>query len=272
VTNGSPTITSTPAKLMTSEVPVATSLGARELDGQVALVTGGSRGIGRAIAEALAESGARVAVVARDGRQADEAAAALPGSGHLGFSCDVAESGPAAETLKAVESAVGKVSILVNNAGITRDNILLRMKDEEWDEVMRVNLKGTFNMTRAVSRGMMKRREGVILNVTSVVGLSGNAGQANYAASKAGVIGFTKSVARELASRNIRCNAIAPGFIRTDMTAALGEGVMEGIVEWIPLGRLGEPEDVAGVARFLVGPQARYITGQIVSVDGGMAM
>jgi 3-oxoacyl-[acyl-carrier protein] reductase len=257
---------------MTSEVPETPSPGMRELDGQVALVTGGSRGIGRAIAGALAEGGARVAVVARDGGLANQAAAALPGTGHHGFACDVAEPGPAAETLKAAEAAVGKVSILVNNAGITRDNILIRMKDEEWDEVMRVNLKGTFNMTRSVSRGMMKRRKGVILNVTSVVGLSGNAGQANYSASKAGLIGFTKSVARELGSRNIRCNAIAPGFIRTDMTAALGEGVMEGIVEWVPLGRLGEPEDVAGVARFMVGPWARYITGQIISVDGGMAM
>ena len=257
---------------MTPAVSVTPTPGMRELDGQVALVTGGSRGIGRAVAKALAEGGARVVVVARDGALADQTAAALPGGGHRGFACDVAESGPAAETLKAAEEAVGKVSILVNNAGITRDNILLRMKDEEWDEVMRVNLKGTFNMTRAVARGMMKRREGVILNVTSVVGLSGNAGQANYAASKAGLIGFTKSVAREMASRNIRCNAIAPGFIRTDMTAALGEGVVEGLVEWIPLGRLGEPEDVAGVARFLAGPWARYITGQIISVDGGMAM
>ena len=248
------------------------SPGPHELDGQVALVTGGSRGIGRAVAEALADGGARIVVVARDGALAEQTAAALPGEGHQGFSCDVAESGPAAETLKAAEAAVGKVSILVNNAGITRDNLLLRMKDEEWDEVMRVNLKGTFNMTRLVSRGMVKRRDGVILNMSSVVGLSGNEGQVNYAASKAGLIGFTKSVARELASRNIRCNAIAPGFIQTDMTAALGEGVVEGRVEWIPLGRLGEPGDVAGVARFLVGPWARYITGQVISVDGGMAM
>lgn len=244
----------------------------RELDGQAALVTGGSRGIGRAIAVALATAGARVAVVARDGVRAEQAAAELPGEGHRGFGCDVAESGPAAETLKNVEAAVGDVSILVNNAGITRDGLLMRMKDEDWDEVMRVNLKGAFNMTRAVSRGMMKRRDGVILNVTSVIGLMGNAGQANYAASKAGLIGFTKSVARELASRNIRCNAIAPGFIRTDMTAELGEGVIEGLSTRIPMGRLGEPEDVAGVARFLAGPWARYITGQTITVDGGMVM
>ena len=244
----------------------------RELDGQAALVTGGSRGIGRAIAVALATAGARVAVVARDGVRAEQAAAELPGEGHRGFGCDVAESGPTAETLKNVEATVGGVSILVNNAGITRDGLLMRMKDEDWDEVMRVNLKGAFNMTRAVSRGMMKRRDGVILNVTSVIGLMGNAGQANYAASKAGLIGFTKSVARELASRNIRCNAIAPGFIRTDMTAELGEGVIEGLSTRIPMGRLGEPEDVAGVARFLAGPWARYITGQTITVDGGMVM
>ena len=257
---------------MTAAVSVTPSPGMRELDGQVALVTVGSRGIGRAVALALAEGGARIAVVARNGALSDLAAAELPGGGHRGFACDVADSGLVAQTLKAVEAVVGEVSILVNNAGITRDNILLRMKDEEWDEVMMVNLKGAFNMTRAVARGMMKRRQGVILNVSSVVGVSGNAGQVNYAASKAGLIGFTKSVARELAPRNIRCNAIAPGFIRTDMTASLGEGVVDGLVGLIPLGRLGEPEDVAGVARFLAGPWARYITGQTVSVDGGMAM
>ena len=245
--------------------------GLRELVGQRALVTGGSRGIGRAIAEALAAAGARVAVVARDGTGAAEAAAAL-GSGHEGFACDVADPSSAAEAVKAVEAALGAVSILVNNAGITRDNILLRLKDEDWDEVLRVNLKGAFNMTRAVARGMMKRRDGVILNVTSVVGLMGNAGQANYAASKAGLIGFTKSVARELASRNVRCNAIAPGFIETDMTAHLQPAAIEALTTRIPLERLGEPEDVAGVARFLAGPGARYITGQVIAVDGGMAM
>jgi 3-oxoacyl-[acyl-carrier protein] reductase len=246
--------------------------GGRELEGQVALVTGGSRGIGRSIAAALAAGGARVAVVARDRDRAVEAAAALPGSGHQGLACDVADPAAAAGAVQAVASALGDVSILVNNAGITRDNILLRLKDEDWDEVMRVNLKGAFNMTRAVSRGMMKRRDGVILNVTSVVGIMGNAGQANYAASKAGLIGFTKSVARELASRNIRCNAIAPGFIRTDMTDELGAQVIAGLTEKIPLARLGEPDDVAGVARFLAGPWARYITGQVLAVDGGMAM
>jgi 3-oxoacyl-[acyl-carrier protein] reductase len=250
----------------------ATPAEPRELEGQVALVTGGSRGIGRAIAVALAEGGAKVAVVARDADRAAEAAGALPGSGHHAFAVDVADPAAAADVVGKVASALGDTSILVNNAGITRDNILIRLKDEDWDEVMRVNLKGAFNMTRAVSRGMMKRRDGVILNITSVVGLLGNAGQANYAASKAGLIGFTKSVARELASRNIRCNAIAPGFINTDMTAELGEQVIAGLNAKIPLARLGEPEDVAGVARFLAGPRARYITGQVLAVDGGMAM
>ena len=244
----------------------------QELKGKVALVTGGSRGIGRAIAEALAQGGARVAVVARDGAKASAAAAELPGSGHAGFACDVADPGAAQATLEAVEQHLGPVDILVNNAGITRDNLLLRMKTEEFDDVIAANLKGAFNFTRAVARGMMKRREGAILNITSVVGLIGNAGQVNYAASKAGLVGMTKSVARELASRGVRCNAIAPGFISTDMTGALTEKQVEELQARIPLGALGTPADVAGAARFLVGPSARYITGQVLAVDGGMAM
>ena len=160
----------------------------------------------------------------------------------------------------------------MNNAGITRDNILVRMKDEEFDEVIAANLKGAFNFIRALSRGMMKRRSGAILNITSVVGLMGNAGQANYAASKAGLVGLTKSVARELASRGVRCNAIAPGFIRTDMTAELSEAQVAALRDQIPLGELGEAVDIAGAARFLVGPGARYITGQVLAVDGGMVM
>lgn len=244
----------------------------RELDGKVALVTGGSRGIGRAIAEALAAAGARVAVVARNEAGAHQAAAALPGEGHAGYACDVADSGQVQVTVSAVESAIGPVDVLVNNAGITRDNILIRMKDEEFDEVIAANLKGAFNFTRAVSRGMMKRRSGVILNITSVVGLIGNAGQANYAASKAGLVGLTKSVARELASRGVRCNAIAPGFIRTDMTAELTEAQVSALRDRIPLGELGEASDIADAARFLVGPGARYITGQVLAVDGGMVM
>lgn len=241
-----------------------------ELAGGVAVVTGGSRGIGLAIARELAAGGAVVAVVGRNGERAGNAADSLPGSGHAGFACDVSNPSETGELVKRIESEMGPISILVNNAGITKDNILLRLKDEDWDEVIAVNLKGAFNMTRAAARGMMKRRTGVVLNVSSVVGLTGNPGQANYAASKAGLIGFTKSVARELASRSIRCNAIAPGYIETDMTGALDEQQTAALQERIPMGRFGTPEDVAGVARFLVGPAARYITGQVIPVDGGM--
>jgi 3-oxoacyl-[acyl-carrier protein] reductase len=247
-------------------------MSARELEGKVALVTGGSRGIGRAIAEALADGGARIAVVARDGERASGTAAELPGGGHAGFACDVADPNAVNATLVAAEERIGPIDILVNNAGITRDNLLIRMKDEEFDEVIAANLKGAFNFTRAVARGMMKRRDGSILNITSVVGLIGNAGQANYAASKAGLLGLTKSVARELASRGVRCNAIAPGFITTDMTGELSEKQIEELRGRIPLGALGTPADVASAARFLVGPNARYITGQVLAVDGGMVM
>lgn len=236
----------------------------------VALVTGGSRGIGLAVSHALASDGWRVAVIGRNEERAQDAAAALAGEGHMGFSCDVSDPEAASALVKEVAAQIGPVAALINNAGITRDNILLRMSDEEWDEVMRVNLKGAFNMTRAVARPMMKARGGVILNVTSVIGLTGNAGQANYAASKAGLIGFTKSVAKELASRGIRCNAVAPGFIRTDMTAELSEEVIAELRNRIPLGTLGEPEDVAGLIRFLASDEARYITGQVITVDGGM--
>ena len=247
-------------------------MSARELEGKVALVTGGSRGIGLAVSRAFAEAGARVAVVARGADGAVRAAEGLPGEGHRGYGCDVGDSAQVQEVVGQVESDLGSVDILVNNAGITRDNLLIRMKDEEFDEVIATNLKGTFNFIRAVSRGMMKRRDGVILNVTSVVGLIGNAGQANYAASKAGVLGLTKSVAKELASRGIRCNAIAPGFIQTDMTEALSGAQVDALKLLIPMGALGEADDVAGVARFLAGPAARYITGQVLAVDGGMVM
>jgi 3-oxoacyl-[acyl-carrier protein] reductase len=243
-----------------------------ELAGTIAIVTGGSRGIGRAIAEALAGAGAGVAVIGRNGEAAQAAASELPGDGHAGYACDVADPEQVNRTLAAVEDAQGPVGILVNNAGITRDNILLRMKDEEFDEVIAANLKGAFNFTRAVARGMMKRREGAILNITSVVGLMGNAGQANYAASKAGLVGLTKSVAKELASRGVRCNAIAPGFIETDMTDELNESQVAGLQAMIPLGTFGQPADVADAALFLVGPRARYITGQVLAVDGGMVM
>ena len=243
-----------------------------ELAGAVAIVTGGSRGIGLAVSEALARAGACVAVVARDTERAAAALESLPGEGHAAYSCDVADSAACKKTVAAIESAQGPVSVLVNNAGITRDNILIRLRDDDWAQVIGTNLGGSFNMIRAVTRGMMKRKAGSIVNITSVIGLTGNAGQANYAASKAGLHGLTKSVAKELASRNIRCNAVAPGFIRTDMTAGLGDAVVKGLRERIPLARLGEPEDVAGVVRFLAGPEARYITGQIIAVDGGMVM
>jgi 3-oxoacyl-[acyl-carrier protein] reductase len=253
---------------MTKETPT----GGGELQGQVAIVTGGARGIGLAIAHALAEGGARVALVDVDASEAQAAATRLSGQGHQGYAGDVTRSQEVASVVGQVESELGPVSILVNNAGITRDNLLLRMTEEDWDLVLSVNLKGAFNATKAVSRGMMKRRHGVIINIASVIGLMGNAGQANYAASKAGLLGLTKSVARELASRGIRCNAIAPGFIKTAMTDKLSADVVEGLTSQIPMGTLGEPHHVASVVRFLAGPGAAYITGQVIAVDGGMVM
>ena len=247
-------------------------MSARELADKVAIVTGGSRGIGLAIAEALADAGATIAVIGRNGERAKQAAAALSGAGHQGYACDVADPFQVTDTVKAIQEGLGSVDILINNAGLTRDNLLMRMKDEEFDEVIATNLKGAFNFTRAVTRSMMKKRDGVILNITSVVGLIGNAGQTNYAASKAGMIGMTKSVAKELGSRGVRCNALAPGFIRTDMTAELSEDQIESLQSLIPLGRLGETGDISGVVRFLVSPAARYITGQVLAVDGGMVM
>jgi len=244
----------------------------RELDGKVAVVTGGSRGIGLSIAEHLAAAGARVAVVARDGARAAVAAAGLPGEGHAGFGCDVADPAAVDAMVRQVEGDLGSLDILVNNAGVTADNLLMRLSDTEWDRVLDTNLKGTFNTIRAATRGMLRRREGRIINITSVVGITGNKGQANYAASKAGVIGLTKSVARELASRNILCNALAPGYIETDMTAELGETVREALVSQIALGRLGRGDDIASVVRFLAGPGAAYITGQVIVVDGGMVI
>ncbi len=242
-----------------------------DLSGRSALVTGSTRGIGREIAATLARCGARVAVTGRDQARADEVAAAI-GESARGFAADVTDSSAVARLVEAVGSAFGAVDILVNNAGITRDNLMLRIKDEDWDAVLYANLKGAFAATRAATRGMMKRRWGRIINITSVVGITGNKGQANYAASKAGLIGLTKSVAKELASRNVLCNAIAPGFIDTDMTADLGAEARQTLSAQIPLERLGTPADIAGVAAFLASEYASYITGQVFVVDGGMVM
>lgn len=243
-----------------------------ELQGQVALVTGGSRGIGLAVATELASAGARIAVVARDGARAQAAAAGLPGEGHRGYGADVADSGAVNALVKRVEEEMGSLDVLVNNAGVTRDNVLMRIKDEDWNAVVDTNLRGAFNTIRAASRGMMKRRAGRVINISSVVGITGNKGQANYAASKAGLIGLTKSVAKELASRGVLVNAVAPGYIETDMTSDLPEAAREALSSQIALGRLGRPEDIAPVVRFLAGPGAAYMTGQVLVVDGGMVM
>ena len=243
-----------------------------ELDGTVTVVTGASRGIGRAIAESLAEGGCTVACVARAEERARAAAESLPGTGGKGYACDVSDPAACVDLIAAVEADIGPVDLLVNNAGITRDNVLVRLRDEDWQSVLDTNLKGAFNTTRAVARGMMKRRSGRIVNIASVVGLTGNPGQANYAASKAGLIGFSKSVAQELASRGVLVNVVAPGFIETDMTSELPEKARDALLERIPLGRFGTPEDVAGVVRFLAGPYGSYMTGQVLVVDGGMVM
>ena len=242
-----------------------------DLNGKNALVTGSTRGIGRAIAEAFAKSGARVAVVGRDQQRADEAAAAI-GNGAKGFAADVTDTAAIAKLVDDVEKAFGGIDILVNNAGITRDNIVMRLKDEDWDMVQNANLRGAFASIRAVSRGMMKKRNGRIINVASIVGLIGNKGQANYAASKAGLIALTKTVAKELGSRNILVNAVAPGFIETEMTAAMTPEAREALGKQIALERLGTVGDVAAMVTFLASDLASYITGQVFVVDGGLVM
>lgn len=240
-----------------------------DLSGRVAFVTGSTRGIGRAIAAALHQAGASVAVAGRSPDTAAAVAAEL-GERARGYGCDVTDPASLRAALAACETDLGPVDILVNNAGVTRDNLLLRLSEAEWDEVLTANLRGAFVATQAVLKGMMKRRSGRIINITSVVGITGNKGQANYAASKAGLIGFTKSVAKEYAARGILANCVAPGFIDTDMTAALPEAARAALLESIPLGRLGAPADIAGAVLYLASDLAGYVTGQVLVVDGGM--
>lgn len=245
------------------------------LTGKVALVTGGSRGIGRAISIALAEQGADV-IVNYSGNEAaaQETSDKIKAIGQkcVTIKANVADETEVKEMIKEVTSLFGQLDIMVNNAGITRDNLLMRMKEDEWDAVLDVNLKGVFNCIKSVSRQMMKQRSGRIINISSVVGAKGNPGQTNYVAAKAGVIGMTKSTALELASRGITVNAVAPGFIDTDMTAELGEDMRAELLKQIPLGRLGAPEDIANIVCFMVSDKANYMTGQTIHVDGGMYM
>jgi 3-oxoacyl-[acyl-carrier protein] reductase len=245
-----------------------------QFEGQVALITGAARGIGQAIALKLAAQGADLALCDLNAEWLEETAAKAKELGRRVecYSVDVSAGEAVNATVKAIEKDFGKIDVLVNNAGITKDGLLMRMSEDDWDAVMNVNLKGVFLFTKAAMRGMMKRRSGSIVNIASIIGLIGNAGQANYAASKGGVISFTKTVARELASRNVRCNAVAPGFIRTAMTDALPEDVKENMLANIPLNKFGSPEDVANVVAFLSGDVSGYVTGQVISTCGGMVM
>lgn len=244
------------------------------LQGRTAIVTGAAQGIGRAIAEALAQAGADIAVADLDPGRSTETVAAVEKLGRkaLNLKVNVADTGDTKAMVEQVLKAWGKVDILVNNAGITRDGLLLRMKDEDWNLVLQINLNGTFNCTKAVLQPMTKQRYGRIVNIASIVGVIGNAGQANYSASKAAVIGFTKTVGREYASRNVTVNAVAPGFIDTAMTHGLSADVKDTLLKQIPLGRLGTPADIAAAVRFLVSEEAAYITGHVLHVNGGMLM
>lgn len=245
------------------------------LEGKIALVTGAAKGIGRAIALALAADGATVVVNYNGSREkAEQTLEEIKKLGSQGmvYQCNVADIKAADAMIKDIISTYGRLDILVNNAGITRDNLIMRMSEEDFDAVISANLKGCFNTIKAASRQMLKQREGRIINITSVSGILGNAGQANYSASKAGIIGLTKTMAREMASRGITVNAIAPGFVETDMTQVLSDRVKEAATAQIPLGRFGKPEDIANMAAYLASEKASYITGQIISVDGGMAI
>ncbi len=245
-----------------------------ELNDKVAMVTGAARGLGQAIAVKLAEAGADIALCDLNAEWLEETAGKVKALGRRVecYGVNVAEGESVTAGVKAIEKDFGKIDVLVNNAGITKDGLLMRMREDDWDAVLNVNLKGVFLCTKAAMRGMMKQRSGTIVNIASVIGLMGNAGQANYAASKGGVISFSKTVAKELASRNVRCNAVAPGFIRTAMTDALDEDVQNKMKEIIPLSRFGEPEDVANVVLFLASDASAYVTGQVLSTCGGMVM
>lgn len=251
----------------------------KPLDGQVAIVTGGSRGIGRAIACKLAHQGARVYLTSRTAeaaaRTAREIAAEISaetGENVHGLACDSADPSACADLIKQVTAEAGRLDILVNNAGITRDNLIMRMKEEDWKSVFETNLHGAFYLSKAATRPMMKQRSGRIINITSVVGITGNPGQSNYAATKAGLIGLTKSLAKELGSRHITVNAVAPGYIQTEMTDAISDEMKQKLNDNIPLGRLGQPEDIADAVAFLASSAASYITGAVLQVDGGLAM
>ena len=246
-----------------------------DFDGKVVLVTGGTRGIGRACATRFAREGASVALCGRDEESAKAAAQSIAeetGGQVEGYRADIGKSEDIDAMIAAIEADLGSIGILVNNAGITRDGLLMRMKDDAWSDVIETNLNGAFYCCRAVCRGMMKARAGRIINISSIVGIRGQGGQTNYAAAKAGLIGFTKSIAQELAPRNITANVVAPGYIQTDMTAGLGEDAHAKIIASIPAGREGAPDDIAGAVTFLASDEAAYITGHVLCVDGGLGM